>query len=94
MWSYSTVNHLCKNLRVKNEEKDAQQRLENALGSDSNDEDINMGSAAEDDESVDEDFQASSEDDVAEEFDSDAPPSDSDGDEGDSQRPSKKAKVE
>lgn len=83
-----------KNLRVKNEEKEAQQRLENALGSDSDDGDVNMGSAGEEDESVDEDFQASSEDDVAEEFDSDAPASDSDVDEGDEERPSKKAKTE
>ncbi|SCU98686.1 LADA_0H14730g1_1 [Lachancea dasiensis] len=84
-----------KNLRVKNEEKEAQQRLESALGSDSGDEDVNMGSAGEDDESVDEDFAASSEDDdVAEEFDSDAPASDSDADDADADRPSKKPKVE
>ncbi|SCV04874.1 LANO_0G13322g1_1 [Lachancea nothofagi CBS 11611] len=83
-----------KNLRVKNEEKEAQQRLESALGSDSGDEDINMGSAGEDDESVDEDFNGSSEDDVAEEFDSDAPASDSEVEGEDDSRPTKKPKVE
>ncbi|SCV02612.1 LAMI_0H01134g1_1 [Lachancea mirantina] len=84
-----------KNLRVKNEEKEVQQRLENALGSDSDDADINMGSAGEDDESVDEDFQESSgDDDVAEEFDSDAAVSNSDGEGEDADRPAKKTKLE
>ncbi|CCF59815.1 hypothetical protein KAFR_0I00340 [Kazachstania africana CBS 2517] len=83
-----------KNLRVKNEEKEAQTRLQNALGSDSDDEDLNMGSAGEDEESVDEDFQASSDDDedVAEEFDSDVPLSDNEG--SDEERPNKKVKTE
>lgn len=85
-----------KNVRVKNEEKDAQQRLQNALGSDSEDEDINMGSAGEDEESVDEDFKVSSDDDddVAEEFDSDAPLSDDDEEGEEHGRPNKKAKTE
>lgn len=89
-----------KNLRVKNEEKEAQQRLQTALGSDSEDEDINMGSAGEDDESVDEDFHESSDDDdVAEEFDSDAAMSDASGSDvdvasDDESRPTKKAKTE
>ena len=89
-----------KNLRVQNEDKEAQQRLQTALGSDSEDEDINMGSAGEDDESVDEDFHESSageDEDVAEEFDSDASMSDagSDDDEDDDEsRPSKKPKTE
>ncbi|AAS52821.1 AER138Cp [Eremothecium gossypii ATCC 10895] len=87
-----------KNVRVKNEEKETQQRLQTALGSDSEDEDVNMGSAAEDDESVDEDFQAESEDDdVAEEFDSDAGVSESETEAADGadteDRPSKKAKL-
>lgn len=80
-----------KNLRVKNEDKEAQERLQSALGSDSEDADINMGSAAEDEESADEEFRASSEDDdVAEEYNSDASSS---GDEEES-RPSKKAKID
>ncbi|CDF91469.1 ZYBA0S11-03554g1_1 [Zygosaccharomyces bailii CLIB 213] len=80
-----------KNLRVKNEDKEAQERLQSALGSDSEDVDINMGSAAEDEESADEEFRASSEDDdVAEEYNSDASSS---GDEEES-RPSKKAKID
>ncbi|AQZ15642.1 POB3 (YML069W) [Zygosaccharomyces parabailii] len=80
-----------KNLRVKNEDKEAQERLQSALGSDSEDADINMGSAAEDEESADEEFRASSEDDdVAEEYNSDASSS---GDEEES-RPSKKAKTD
>lgn len=87
-----------KNLRVKNEDRDVQERLQTALGSDSDEEDINMGSAGEDDESVDEDFQASSDNDgeeVAEEFDSDAVLSDADeGSDNDEERPSKKPKVE
>lgn len=86
-----------KNMKVKNEDKEAQNRLQNALGSDSEDEDvdINMGSAGEDEESVDEDFQASSEDDdVAEEFDSDASASGSEDEDSSSARPSKKAKLE
>ena len=66
-----------KNLRVKNEDKEAQERLQSALGSDSDDEDVIMGSAAEDEESFDEEFHASSEDDdIAEEFNSDAASSD------------------
>lgn len=86
-----------KNLRVKNEEKEAQQRLQTALGSDSDDEDVNMGSAGEDDESVDEDFKDSSaedDDDIAEEYDSDASVSNSDGEGDEDGRPSKKMKVE
>ncbi|CAB4257020.1 similar to Saccharomyces cerevisiae YML069W POB3 Subunit of the heterodimeric FACT complex (Spt16p-Pob3p) [Maudiozyma barnettii] len=89
-----------KNLKVKNEDKEAQQRLQTALGSDSEDEDINMGSAGEDDESVDEDFQVSSDGgDVAEEFDSDAAVSDASGSDGEDSdigdsRPSKKAKTD
>ncbi|EDO16609.1 hypothetical protein Kpol_520p32 [Vanderwaltozyma polyspora DSM 70294] len=85
-----------KNLRVRNEEKEAQQRLQSALGSDSEDEDINMGSAGEEDESVDEEFHDSSDDDdVAEEFDSDVPSSGGEDEEGsDSERPAKKPKVE
>ncbi|CCK70657.1 FACT complex subunit POB3 KNAG_0E04040 [Huiozyma naganishii CBS 8797] len=91
-----------KGLRVKNEEKEAQERLQTALGSDSDEDgDINMGSAGEDDESVDEDFHVSSggeDDDVAEEFNSDASMSD-DGDDAElsgdgSNRPSKKPKTE
>lgn len=86
-----------KNLRVKNEDKEAEQRLQTAFGSDSDDDDvdINMGSAGEDEESVDEDFHASDEDDdVAEEYDSDASVSDSGDDEDTSSRPPKKAKLE
>ncbi|CAH02145.1 FACT complex subunit POB3 [Kluyveromyces lactis] len=86
-----------KNLRVKNEDKEAEQRLQTAFGSDSDDDDvdINMGSAGEDEESVDEDFHASDEDDdVAEEFDSEASASDSEGETSKSERPSKKAKLE
>lgn len=88
-----------KNVRVKNEEKEAQSRLQVALGSDSEDEDVEMGSAGEDEESVDEDFKVSSsedEGDVAEEFDSDAPISDNDEEEeGDGDdRPAKKPKTE
>lgn len=86
-----------KNLRVKNEDKEAEQRLQTAFGSDSDndDVDINMGSAGEDEESVDEDFHASDEDDdVAEEYDSDASVSDSGDDEDTSSRPPKKAKLE
>ena len=84
-----------KNLRVRNEEKEAQQRLQTALGSDSDDGDINMGSAGEEDESVDEEFHASSEDDVAEEFDSDVAESGSEDEEDSgSERPAKKPKVE
>lgn len=84
-----------KNLRVKNEEREAQVRLQDALGSDSDDEDVNMGSAGEEDESVDEDFQASSADedeDVAEEFDSEADIGSVSNSED--ERPQKKAKVE
>lgn len=88
-----------KNLRVENEEKDAQVRLQSALGSDSDDEDVNMGSAGEDDESVDEDFHVSSGDDddeVAEEFDSEAASEGEDEDEDmdGSDRPTKKPKTE
>ncbi|QLG73093.1 hypothetical protein HG535_0E01770 [Zygotorulaspora mrakii] len=83
-----------KNLRVKNEDKEAQERLQSALGSDSEDEDINMGSAGEDEESFDEEFRASSDDDdVAEEYNSDiAASSDEEG--GSAERPAKKPKVE
>lgn len=81
-----------RNLRVKNEDKEAQERLQSALGSDSDDEDVNMGSAAEDDESVDEEFRADSEDDddVAEEYNSAA---DESSEEEEESRPSKKAKT-
>ncbi|GCE98649.1 FACT complex subunit [Zygosaccharomyces mellis] len=81
-----------RNLRVKNEDKEAQERLQSALGSDSDDEDVNMGSAAEDEESVDEEFRADSEDDddVAEEYNSAADES-SEDEEG---RPPKKAKTD
>ncbi|CCH59459.1 hypothetical protein TBLA_0B06350 [Henningerozyma blattae CBS 6284] len=84
-----------KNLRVKNEEKEAQTRLQTALGSDSDNDDIDMGSAGEDDESADDEFKASSSDeDVAEEFDSQAEMS-SDEEEGSGdERPSKKAKTD
>lgn len=84
-----------KNLRVKNEDKEAQQRLQSALGSDSDAEDVNMGSAGEDDESVDEEFHASSEDDdVAEEYNSDAAISSDEGEGSGDERPAKKPKVE
>ncbi|AET37401.1 FACT complex subunit POB3 Ecym_1149 [Eremothecium cymbalariae DBVPG len=84
-----------KNVRVKNEEKETQHRLQTALGSDSEDEDVNMGSAAEDDESVDEDFQAESEDDdVAEEFDSDLGGSDHNEESSGDDRSSKRPKLE
>ncbi|KAH3900024.1 probable FACT complex subunit POB3 [Saccharomycodes ludwigii] len=63
-----------RNLRVKNEEKEAQQRLKTVLNNSDNDSDLDMGSAGEEDESVDEDFHVSEEedDDVAEEYDSEA----------------------
>lgn len=83
-----------KNLRVKNEDKEAQERLQSALGSDTDDEDVIMGSAAEDEESFDEEFRASSDEDVAEEFNSDAASSDEEGAGSGSDRPSKKPKVE
>lgn len=96
-----------KNLRVKDEEKEAQSRLQNAMGSDSDNDDIDMGSAGEDDESEDEEFKASSSDDdnVAEEFDSDAEGSsageeDAEGGDDlaaaddDEERPTKKPKIE
>ena len=86
-----------KNLKVKNEEKDAQERLQVALGSDSENDDINMGSAGEDEESPDEDFKIDSsdeDDEVAEEFDSDAPLSDEDEEDEDDIRPTKKPKTE
>ena len=86
-----------KNLRVKNEDKEAQERIQTAFASDSDDDDVdlNMGSAGEDEESVDEDFHASDEDDdVAEEFDSDASLSGSDTEESKSDRPVKKPKIE
>lgn len=84
-----------KNLRVKNEDKEAQQRLQSALGSDSDEEDVNMGSAGEDEESVDEEFHASSEDDdVAEEYNSEAAISSDEGEGSGDERPAKKSKVE
>lgn len=65
-----------KSVTVKNEEVEQQTRLSSVLGNDldddSDDSDVNMGSADED-ESPDEDFAGSGDDsDVAEEFDSDA----------------------
>lgn len=84
-----------KNVRIKNEEKEAQHRLQTALGSDSEDENVNIGSAGEEDESVDEDFQVESDDDdnVAEEYDSEVGHSESDR-EDNTDRVSKKAKFE
>lgn len=81
-----------RNLRVKNEDKEAQERLQSALGSDSDDGDVNMGSAGEDEESVDEEFQADSEDDddLAEEYNSAADESSED----EESRPSKKTKTD
>ncbi|AMD22080.1 HGL260Cp [Eremothecium sinecaudum] len=85
-----------KNVRVKNEDKEAQERLQTALGSDSEDEDVNMGSAGEDDESVDEDFheESAEDEDVAEEYDSEASDSASEGESGAEDRPPKKPKLE
>ncbi|KAH3674615.1 hypothetical protein WICMUC_003161 [Wickerhamomyces mucosus] len=84
-----------KGIKVRNEEAEEQARITAALGQeadDSDDEDVNMGSAGEDsDESPDEDFQGSDSDsDVAEEFDSDASISDDNED----QPPAKKVKKE
>lgn len=80
-----------KNVRVKNEEEEQNNRIKAALAEES-DSDANMGSADED-ESPDEDFNAGSsdddDDDLAEEYDSDAPMSDEDSD----GPPAKKAKV-
>lgn len=85
-----------KNIRVKNEEKESEQRLHTVLGSDSEDDnDINMGSVDEEDESVDEDFQASSDNDnVPEEYDSDVDGSDIDVQSDNDERPIKKAKLD
>ncbi|KAK9355103.1 hypothetical protein V1505DRAFT_414769 [Lipomyces doorenjongii] len=65
-----------KNIKIKNDLVDDQTFLAAALGSDSDDSDVEVaprgdrGSASEDEESVDEDFQADSDDsDIAEEFD-------------------------
>ncbi|KAK9387527.1 hypothetical protein V1515DRAFT_579907 [Lipomyces mesembrius] len=65
-----------KNIKIKNDLVDDQTFLVAALGSDSDDSDVEVaprgdrGSASEDEESVDEDFQADSDDsDIAEEFD-------------------------
>ncbi|KAK9484410.1 hypothetical protein V1527DRAFT_470043 [Lipomyces starkeyi] len=65
-----------KNIKIKNDLVDDQTFLAAALGSESDDSDVEVaprgdrGSASEDEESVDEDFQADSEDsDIAEEFD-------------------------
>ncbi|GMM30440.1 FACT complex subunit [Martiniozyma asiatica (nom. inval.)] len=68
-----------KNIKVRNDEKIAQQMLANAMAGDS-DGDVDMGSADED-ESPDEDFNSGGSDgdsdsDVDEEYDSDAPVSD------------------
>ncbi|KAL6943128.1 FACT complex subunit [Hanseniaspora osmophila] len=74
-----------KNLRVKNEEKEVQHRLNTVLAGSDDDSDINMGSAGEEDETPDEDFHVSDDEDgdVAEEFDSDAPVSGSESEAGD-----------
>ncbi|CAI5756622.1 unnamed protein product [Candida verbasci] len=97
-----------KNIRVKNEEKIAKQRLAKALEEEANDDDDDddedmeaaLGSAGEDEDSEDDrDFQSDSESDVAEEFDSDAKSSDEemeDGEEGspsDDRPPKKKSKA-
>jgi structure-specific recognition protein 1 len=77
-----------KNVRVKNEEEEQNNRIKQALADDS-DSDVNMGSADED-ESPDEDFnddESDDDDDVAEEFDSDADMSEEE------EPPVKKAKV-
>ncbi|ODV89491.1 hypothetical protein CANCADRAFT_18662, partial [Tortispora caseinolytica NRRL Y-17796] len=77
-----------KNIRVKNDLVDDQERLAAVLAeeSDSDDEDYDRGSAADDDESVDEDFDADSSDgDVAEEYDENAPMSSSGSEDEDAQ---------
>ena len=97
-----TIERYCqeKGLNIKNEEKIAKAMLAKAItgeDDDEDDEDVDMGSAAED-ESVDDDFGSASESDVAEEFDSNASGSDSDKEMEDASRsddhrpPKKKAK--
>ncbi|EGW33396.1 uncharacterized protein SPAPADRAFT_66363 [Spathaspora passalidarum NRRL Y-27907] len=96
-----TIERFCaeKGIRVKNEEKIAKAMLAKAIkegaADESDDEDVDMGSAGEDDEeSADDDFQSGSESDVAEEFDSEASASDSEMSdaEKDDRPPKKKAK--
>lgn len=92
-----TIEAYCelKGLRVKNEEKIAAVMMKKALAAEADDdEDVDMGSAGEE-EAEDLDFQAGSDLDVAEEFDSnvsDSGSSDDDmsGPENDDQRPPKK----
>ncbi|KAH3662354.1 hypothetical protein OGAPHI_005606 [Ogataea philodendri] len=73
-----------KNVKVRNDEKVAQEMLANAMADSDGDSDMDMGSA-DDDESPDEDFDGgdASDDDVAEEFDSDASGSGSEDSEDD-----------
>ncbi|KAH3676219.1 hypothetical protein WICPIJ_009179 [Wickerhamomyces pijperi] len=85
-----------KGIRVRNLDAEEKARIAAQLrdvADDSDDGDVNMGSADED-ESPDEDFNGSedSDDDVAEEFDSDASMSDDD-DDNSNQPPTKKAKI-
>ncbi|AOA60332.1 FACT complex subunit [Komagataella phaffii CBS 7435] len=80
-------------VRVKNEKP--AEFLGNALvddDDDSDDGDIAMGSAGEDDESVDEDFNAGSDSDVAEEYDSNAGSEDEDSDASSGEPEKKKPK--
>ncbi|KAG7195824.1 FACT complex subunit [Scheffersomyces spartinae] len=92
-----TIEAYCesKGLRVRNEEKIAAAMMKKALAAEADDdEDVDMGSAGED-EAEDLDFQEGSDLDVAEEFDSnvsDTGSSDDDmsGDEKDEERPPKK----
>ncbi|KAI5963261.1 POB3 [Candida pseudojiufengensis] len=95
------IERFCKekNIRVKNEEKIAKQRLAKALEQeadmDDDDGDVDMGSAGDDDEDEDNDFQSDSDSDVAEEFDSDAQDSSGDDEGGENDNngpPTKKAK--
>ncbi|KAI5951404.1 POB3 [Candida jiufengensis] len=94
------IERFCKekNIRVKNEEKIAKQRLAKALEQeadmDDDDADVDMGSAGDEDEDEDVDFKSDSDSDVAEEFDSDAQDSsgDEEGGEADDRPPTKKAK--
>ncbi|RLV95894.1 FACT complex subunit POB3 [Spathaspora sp. JA1] len=97
-----TIERFCseKGIRVRNEEKIAKAMLAKAIkeGADeSDDEDVDMGSAGEgDEESADDDFKSDSDSDVAEEFDSEASGSDSemsDGENKDDRPPTKKAKI-
>ncbi|ODV94449.1 hypothetical protein PACTADRAFT_51288 [Pachysolen tannophilus NRRL Y-2460] len=99
-----SIQSFCKEkgIKIKDDEKEAQQRMAAALAEDMLDDDDDdsedadvRGSAEEDEESVDEDFDDSGSSDVAEEYDSDAASNtdaemdDASGDEG---PPSKKAK--